>query len=223
MAIARRPFTAERQIDRNGGDSGPSNRDVMDAIAALAAELRAQRSAPAADEAEILRNEVTHLAACIERTKGEIASIRRKDPNEDRLGTATGELDAIVESTERATHNILAAAEQINELCESLRLAVSGEPGTSAIESIMGQVIAIFEACNFQDITGQRTTKVIATLKHIDERVAAMMAIWGEQSFNDMPPPSASEAPADAEAALLDGPQRDGVGISQADIDALFK
>ena len=34
------------------------------------------------------------------------------------------------------------------------------------------KMMIIFEACSFQDITGQRIAKVVETLQHIEQRVA---------------------------------------------------
>ncbi|HAQ00066.1 MAG TPA: hypothetical protein DCQ35_08595, partial [Rhodospirillum rubrum] len=76
------------------------------------------------------------------------------------------------------------------------------------------------EACNFQDLTGQRITKVVNTMKFVEERVDKMMAIWGRESFRDLeedPPMIAA-----GDNRLLNGPQDVGKGISQDEIDRLF-
>ena len=77
----------------------------------------------------------------------------------------------------------------------------------------------MFEACNFQDITGQRISKVVKTLQFIEERVNKMIEIWGEEGFTDV---KQDQEERDAEAALLNGPQLANQGVSQADIDKLF-
>ena len=46
-------------------------------------------------------------------------------------------------------------------------------------EEIQERVISIFEACNFQDLTGQRISKVMGTMKFIEQHINAMMEIWG--------------------------------------------
>ena len=43
---------------------------------------------------------------------------------------------------------------------------------------------AIFEACSFQDITGQRINKVIKLLDSIDERVGKLNELFGTSSAN---------------------------------------
>jgi chemotaxis protein CheZ len=83
----------------------------------------------------------------------------------------------------------------------------------------------MFEACNFQDLCGQRTTKVVNTLKFIEERVERMMEIWGEDTFDTVDHPedvTAREAERAPVGEELHGPAEHGGGISQADIDALF-
>jgi chemotaxis regulatin CheY-phosphate phosphatase CheZ len=131
---------------------------------------------------------------------------------------ATGELDAIVSATERATSEILNGVERINEL--TLKLPKDGEVGKIA-EEIQSQVTEVLTACSFQDITGQRTTKVVNTLRYLEQRVNSMIEIWGvDDSTQAAPPPEAEDRRPDAH--LLNGPATDG-GPSQADVDALFE
>ena len=79
----------------------------------------------------------------------------------------------------------------------------------------------IFEACNFQDITGQRITKVVGAIKFIEDRIDRMIEILGGQSaLRDVELPADD---VDANAALLAGPQLEtDPKISQDDIDRFF-
>ena len=89
----------------------------------------------------------------------------------------------------------------------------------SEIES---EVSDIFTACSFQDLTGQRTSKVINALRYIEQRVNAMIAIWGVEGVKpntDIPDAFTDKRP---DAHLLNGPALDGYGVSQSDVDALF-
>ena len=84
-------------------------------------------------------------------------------------------------------------------------------------------MVKIFEACNFQDLTGQRITKVVATLKFIETHILRMMEIWGGlDAFKDIQAEAIAEREGDAR--LLNGPKIDGEGghASQDDIDSLF-
>ena len=110
--------------------------------------------------------------------------------------------------------NIAAMAEEDQDMLE-------------AVDGLNDQITAILEACNFQDITGQRITKVVKTVRFIEDRILAMIAIWGAQAFEDLPVRGDEDAEEDGDAepgddALLQGPQLGNEGITQAEIDALF-
>jgi chemotaxis protein CheZ len=91
------------------------------------------------------------------------------------------------------------------------------------LEEIGDSVVAIFEACNFQDLTGQRISKVMTTMKFIENRITAMMDIWGGVDEIKAHAPAKVDERGEDEK-LLNGPKLDGdVGhASQDDIDALF-
>ncbi len=76
------------------------------------------------------------------------------------------------------------------------------------------------EACNFQGITGQRINKVVKTIRFIEEKILAMINIWGAEAFIDLP--VASDPSADADDSLMNGPQLQNQGITQDEINALF-
>lgn len=170
-----------------------------------------------------IRIEITRLVKEIGKTKAELASLRHPmaDEEEDKIVTATNELDAIVEATERATDEILRSSEEINQILERLRAdGDMDEEHRAAFDMIEARTIAILEACNFQDITGQRINKVVKTMKFIEERVKAMIDIWGVDAFAHLPLPEVEHV--DEDAALLAGPQLEDQGLTQADIDAMF-
>jgi chemotaxis protein CheZ len=90
-------------------------------------------------------------------------------------------------------------------------------------EEIQERVVSIFEACNFQDLTGQRINKVMSTMKFIENHIMVMMDIWGGvDAIRAHAPPIVDDRVGDAK--LLNGPKLDGdVGhASQNDIDAMF-
>src|SRR6267154_1076994 len=104
-------------------------------------------------------------------------------------------------------------------LIESAPNAAEQEIG----RAIQERVVKVFEACNFQDITGQRISKVVGTWKFIEGHVEQMMNIWGGMdAFKEFLPEAPPERQGDA--ALLNGPKlEEDVGhVSQDDIDALF-
>jgi chemotaxis protein CheZ len=174
-------------------------------------------------EAQKLKTELDLIQEAIVRTKHEIATVHLTGFKGPEMVRVTHELDAIVEDTEQATQNILGAAEDIDQAANSLTASLKNDREKNLAHDIQDQVVHIFEACNFQDITGQRITKVVATLKFIEQHIAHMMEIWGGiDAFKDADPEAYAERAGDR--TLVNGPKLDGeVGhASQDDIDALF-
>ncbi len=171
-----------------------------------------------------LRQELESLADAILETKKEIAALRHPgaSQSDDRIISMGLQLDAVVDATETATNNILAAAEIIDDHVSGMRGQATGNNEIAQIEEIGEQVTKIFEACNFQDITGQRIGKVVNTLKFIEERISMMMDILGgSDAFKDISLPE--EVKVDGDEKLLNGPQLDSEQkIDQSEIDALF-
>jgi len=174
-------------------------------------------------EAQKLKAELDIIYEAINKTKLEIATLHVTGFEGPEMKRVTHELDAIVGGTEKATENILAAAEFIDQAANTLSAAVKSEADKELANDIQDHVIRIFEACNFQDLTGQRITKVVATLKFIETHIVRMMEIWGGlESFNDVAPAAMAER--DGDEKLLNGPKLEGEAghASQDDIDALF-
>jgi len=154
----------------------------------------------------------------IERTKAEIAALRPETIHSEHIPLATDELGAIVSATENATNEIMEAAEGIEAVAEKLDEEQS--------EALVGATTRIYEACSFQDITGQRIRKVVTALKEIESKVSALIGMVAPRQTaaaatspaNDSPAPQ----PVEADAHLLNGPQLPGEAHNQAAIDALF-
>ena len=179
-------------------------------------------AAPGSDngpELSVLRGQLQDLKSSIDKTKAEIAAIHKPGQTEDKFVTAAMELSAIVDATEEATNNILGAAEDIDELTSSIRDRIDDVKSQEHLQTISNLVIRIYENCNFQDITGQRTGKVVKTINYLEERILTMINIWGAEEFVGI------EVIADVRSEdekQLEGPQLQGAGISQEDIDSLF-
>ena len=176
-------------------------------------------------ELGILKTELRALAFCIEQTKEEIAALS-EGGGTGNLGGVTSELDAVVTATELATQQILDATEQIDGFARDLNAHVSGSFAGRLIEDIAERTTLIFEACNFQDITGQRISKVVRTLQHVDSRIQSLIDILGIAESHRMqrprPRPMARHELHRDDSHLLNGPQRGGHGITQDEIDRLF-
>jgi len=174
-------------------------------------------------EAQKIKDELQQIHDAIANTKKEIATLYRGEFQGIKIARMTNELGAIVEGTEQATENILQAAEQIDNDADELHAALKQSANMATVSDIQDQVVKIFEACNFQDLTGQRISKVLTAFSFIEERVDRMMEIWGGlESFRGLDlDPSCTR---DENEALLNGPAlEDDIDIaSQDDIDALF-
>lgn len=174
-------------------------------------------------EARKIKDELNRVYKAITETKQEIATLSKSGNHSLQLSRMTDELDAIVDGTEKATESILHAAEEIDSKAIDLIAALQKQANKDDACDIQEQVVRIFEACNFQDLTGQRITKVVNAFRFIEERVDRMMEIWGGiESFRDIEPVAVPAREGDA--ALLNGPalDTDENVASQDEIDALF-
>jgi chemotaxis protein CheZ len=175
------------------------------------------------EQCEKLKVELDLIHDAINRTKREIAVLHGKSFNGEEMAKVNGELGAVVGGTEQATQQILEAAESIDQAASALSKVDSIDQQKQLADDIQERVISIFEACNFQDLTGQRISKVMTTMKFIEQHINAMMDIWGGvDAIKAHAPPIIDTREGDAK--LLNGPKLDGdVGhASQDDIDALF-
>lgn len=158
--------------------------------------------------------EIEALSRYIHSARQEIASLRPDEITDEHIPAAGEELEAIVGATEQATNTIMESVEAIENETANL------PPETA--ERITNAVTNVYEACGFQDITGQRITKVIHCLTHIEEKVQALLETFGEPGDRPARERKSQKASEEADAALMNGPQSSESAISQDDIDALL-
>ncbi len=158
--------------------------------------------------AERVRFDLLEMAKAIAQTKSEIAAITPEGEAKGTLVEATEELGSIVQTTEQATSAILAAAEQVQEIAWTLR-----EHGTEGevCDSLDQRATDIYSACSFQDLTGQRTRKVVDVMRFLEERIKAMIDIWGDTAPASPAAANAGHPPriSDAAEGHLDQPHID--------------
>lgn len=209
QAATRRPFDLIPPGPADGWKRpAPVNRDMVAEV--VQAVLTTMTGDLTATETTLL-GEVESLGRTIAAAKQDIAALKVDDIKARDIPFATDELDAIVEHTAAATNAIL-------ESCEILDEVTAGVSGETA-SRLQDAVTKIYEACGFQDITGQRITKVVATLKAIEAKVAHIVATFGVAGETiEMPaaPPPARDA------ELLNGPQLPSAAMDQSDIDKLL-
>ena len=227
---------------------GPIHREIMNELRAIRAQMGTGRSSVTTEtvgeaaaretaeavalletyraqieQCEKLKVELDLIYDAITRTKREIAVLHGKSFNGEEMAKVNGELGAVVGGTEEATQQILEATEAIDNAATALSRVTSPDQQKLLSEEIQERVVSIFEACNFQDLTGQRIKKVMDTMKFIEHHITVMMDIWGGvDAIKAHAPPIVDTREGDAK--LLNGPKLDGdVGhASQDDIDALF-
>ncbi len=144
------------------------------------------------------------------------AALQPDDINDSHIPSATDELDAIVAHTAVATDIILECCEKLDELGPTL----TGAAG----QTVQDVTTRIYEACSFQDITGQRITKVVATLKAIETKVAHIIGVFSRDQKGGLPVLAVEPMgpAAHAPASLMNGPQLPAAAMGQSDIDALL-
>lgn len=177
-----------------------------------------------AAEARKIKFELDVIDQAIKKTKGEMVSEQDDQQSLDggQIKRVTQELAAVKEGTTDATDRILKAAETIEQTSSTLMAALKGGHEQGMAQDIQDQVTQIFEACNFHDLTSQRISKVVTTLKQVEDHLAQMVKIWNaiERFTNYV----GHLAPANGMDGLLNGPKLDGDEghASQNDIDSLF-
>ena len=159
--------------------------------------------------------EFSVIAGYIAKAKEEIREMRPHDISQDRIPTAGAELEAITRDTENATHNIMNSAEAMM----SFSIDQFGGDASAYKAAVDDEVMKIFEACSFQDITGQRVSKVVNVLKQIEERVGRLANTLG---VDDSAPQEMTAEEKRRHDLLLNGPAIGGPETKQDAIDAMF-
>jgi chemotaxis protein CheZ len=173
-------------------------------------------------EAQAYKHELGLIYAAVERTKSEMIMLGANAESGERTARASRELTAIVGGTEQATQSILKATEEIDQAANTLSASMKGAHERGLAQDIQDRVVQIFEACNFQDLTGQRVSQVLETLKFVEEHVERLLAIWqGIEQFK----PVVLEIDVNDDRRLLNGPKLPGERdhASQNDIDVMFR
>jgi chemotaxis protein CheZ len=222
------PFSVTAGMFNGAGMSPAERKEILAELKALHDLIERRSPKPGADveacgadELRRLKSDTDAIHHAINRTKQEVAALHANafGPPPARV---TRELDAVVESAERATQQILGAAEDIEDAANTLSASLKREQEKSLALDIQDNVLRIFEACNFQDLTGQRIAKVLTTLKFVEDRIAHMIEIWGGiEAFKTY----AAAAAADLERnGMLHGPKLDDDEdhVSQDDVDRMF-
>jgi chemotaxis protein CheZ len=152
--------------------------------------------------------------ADIDTLKSELLSLRQMAQRIEQ------EINAINQATEKATHTIIGAAEQSDENIATFRSFISNNADAEILLSAMtASTQKIYEACAFQDITSQRAGKIIESLGYIEERIISIAELLDGDTYKSTMTTLSNKTKGDK---LLEGPQHEGKGLMQSDIDAQF-
>lgn len=158
--------------------------------------------------------ELREIASYITRMKAEIGALQAHDLQAKRIPAAGRELDLIVQSTAEATNSIMECAEAI--------MAADAADAAAYKAFVDGKLMQIFEACSFQDLTGQRVKKVVETLDQIETRVSRFASAINAADAEGPATEAERQRAERARALMLHGPQAKDEATSQDAIDALF-
>ena len=193
------------------------DRISVDEVSKIVAEVMGSIHGDVAIESLHFKDELKNLLSYIDQAKNEIASLRPKEYSVNKIPEASSELDAIVKGTEAAAEKIMDSADEIGELAEKCDEEVKAK-----LEEISTH---LFEASGFQDITGQRVTKVVTTLAHLEEKLSALADAIGDNDIDEVIEEDDNiekDYGAMANEEFLHGPQLEEEAQDQAAIDALF-
>jgi chemotaxis protein CheZ len=178
-----------------------------------------------------LYGELGELAKYINTAKKELQSFQPNTLSEEKLPEASDQLAAIVSTTEEATRKIMDSCDEVNAIHERVRdrlLSVEPPLDPDVMASVDDALIdaqtystQIYEACTFQDLTGQRIQKIVATLKEVERQVLRMVIVFGLNDSSKQIDENKKKA-LQSDADLLNGPQLPGQSLEQDDIDDIL-
>ncbi len=187
-------------------------------------------------DVERLRAELADMANAITRAKSEIAAMKAAGSQADgRSSDAAVELDGPI--GERAIANLLGVAEQVQELAWGMREQGADERVCDRLERCASD---IYGACSLQDLTGQRSRRLLHVVRYLEIRVRAANGLLAANAADPIAvrdvvqpvavqpapdvhdtqvapqPESAFEPPADADAGdgMVPPPQSESVELS---------
>ena len=156
-----------------------------------------------------LGTEVRAIARHIEKTQVELGTLPPRELTFESIPKADEDLREVVASTETATQSILDSAETI--------MSANSDDLEDYRQTVDNAVMSIFEACCFQDLTGQRISRVAETLGHISEHIQYVTDVINGQGGAHLKPVERLDDP------LVNGPQSAKDAISQDLADNFFE
>ena len=157
--------------------------------------------------------ELRDISDFINKARKEIGHLQPANLKSEHIPLAGRELDEVVKATEQATNTIMEQAELIMGADTS---------DADAYQTLVNDaVMQIIEACSFQDITGQRISKVVETLVQIEDRISSLATALGQSGLETAVQETAEQKR--RRELLLNGPSFTGEGVNQDEVDAMLR
>lgn len=209
--MQRKVFRVEQMFASRRGAPQAGERDAIGQLKTLR-QLGGRQDLGSAE----LARELAAVQDTIARNRRELAALIGDSKN-PHFARAAGELGAAVAGMENATQKILHEAERVDEYARTLGSTLRTDYERGLAQDIQDHTVQIYEACNFQDLAGQRIAKVIETLNMVEAQLSAMLVRCSGR-------PSEAQVKVAAGDGLINGPKLDGdTGhASQHDIDKIF-
>lgn len=173
--------------------------------------MNTSQSHPLDDELADLRNRLKWI-------RHEVSAVRYPCTTENCVSRIVSELRAVAYAAESATNTILTIAEAIDSTVELIPKSASEGNMATIVDQFHSLIASLFTECAFQDITGQRISKIVTTLSFIEKRIAFIVQALDE-SFVQLP---FSEQDSGAERKFQNCYICNS-NINQADIDDCFE
>lgn len=222
-------FTSERtRAGGTGAGGAVTNNDLLQTFNDLSATLREMMDGASGKDETSADAEAESGQAPTGRdpVRDKVAKLKSADPDADKMLLARQELETVVKSTGTAANEIMNLSDELLAVAEKIRQGQSsGEAANiddhlSLLEEISTNLLM---ACEFQDLTGQRINMVTNTLLGLEDLIDDLfqaMDISKGTGKGGLDATTADDERPDTD--LLHGPQDEGKGISQDEIDALF-
>jgi chemotaxis protein CheZ len=156
------------------------------------------------------RDDVLRMRQALHRARQELTATM-----DARLQRMAEELKSIRRDTDSATHTVLGEIEQIDDMAKTLAAALKSEQHRALAQDIQEHATRIYEACNFQDIAGQRIANALLAIEAVESQLARAAATLDERVT--------TQATTERNA-LVNGPRltTDTGHASQDDVDLIF-
>jgi chemotaxis protein CheZ len=168
--------TGQRTARADETTAAPGCAEIMQELRALRALIAASPQSVANGSQRVAIERLTSALALVHNVLCGAQHERSAPTGLAPMTRIAHELEAVSKGSEVATQKILAAVEDIDQAADNLAAALKDGIDRGLAQDIRDRVVQIFEACNFQDLTSQRVTKVMTALKEIEAEIASALA-----------------------------------------------